>query len=370
MASKPYFVALGDIHLNPRIWTNRPDVQGDALLGLQNVVDVGCRLGVPIVLVGDLYDHAEQRDPELMRSCQVELDRAHDKGLQVYAIQGNHDKRAVPWYLLHRHVQHIGDGEALCFKVDGPLVVGFDYDLHDRIRDKLLALSTASPMPKILFLHQAVKQALGFEGAWNCDLEWVPEGIPLTVMGDIHKEWSQRIRPGQEALYTGSGCARSVAEFGDRSITVVNEDLTWSREPVWTRQMIALQGAPEELDEKLTTWLASRPAKPPTTGYNPWLPFVRLTFMEDQVPAIQAIQAKHPGVLWDLLPVKIQHGSNLTITDPTLPSRQEILDRVLQAPNNATLNRARRLALDLLDAKSPADVLLQHRTAFLENAPC
>jgi hypothetical protein len=66
-----------------------------------------------------------------------------------------------------------------------------------------------------LVLHQALKQGLGFDGSWNCDLDWVPSDKTQNVwIGDLHRVmqelWSQdhRVR----ALYTGSQYMTTVDE--------------------------------------------------------------------------------------------------------------------------------------------------------------
>ena len=352
------FVALGDIHLSDYIWRDLPDIRGDAELGLRNLVDQAIRLNVPAVIVGDLYDRAEQRDAGSIRIFDTQMARLKAAGLPCYAIQGNHDKRSIPWYALNPHVRHIGDGQPV--EINGVACRGLDYALHDTIRERLGNLGLDGELPEVLFLHQAVRQALKFDGAWNCDLEWVPEGIPLVVMGDIHREWEMTFRPGQRALYTGSGCPRNRDEFGPRTILGVRRNLEWDRLPVPTRAMRHLVWSSEAPGE-VAQWVATNRAvihEDLTLA-----PLLKVTCLDSQAQEIHQALREFTGLHLDIEQVPdLKALKALELSLPDLPSRSELLGRVIQGPGRDT---ARRLAQELLETQgSQADVLLAHRTQF------
>jgi hypothetical protein len=356
----PALVALGDIHLSDTIWRARPDISGDAILGLRNLVDTALSLKVPAVIVGDLFDTASQQDPRCLAGFMHEMDRMRGAGLEVWGIQGNHDKRPIPWYTLHPHVRHFGDGEPV--QIGGLSCLGFDYNLQDGIRESLARLTqdithmNLMGAPDVLFLHQFVKQSLQIEGAWNCDLEWIPPGIPVTVIGDIHQEQEFRFGNGQRAYYTGSGHPRSTAEFGPRSILVVNRDLTVWRHQVPTRPMwggVWVSGRADEIER----WLAESAPMAATSGLPPVL---HLTFQrEDSKVLTEWLQDLPREVLSVLVPVSQQSHVVASSQDTTLVTPEVLIKGFCQG------REARQLALDLLGARqSLSDVITQHRTQF------
>lgn len=359
---QPAFLALGDIHLSGRIWGSRPDVTGDDILGLDNLLDQGIRLQVPVVLVGDLYDTANQTDPRLILAFQRWVERARNHGIAVYALQGNHDRRAVPWYAVDPYVQHIGDGREV--SIGGLTCRGYDFDLQDRIHGRLKELADL-PAPQVLFLHQAARQALKFDGAWNCDLAEVPPGIPLTVLGDIHRPMSGEIRPGQEWAYTGSGCPRSTEEFGARSVLRVNRDLSWSRIPVPGRPMrheVWRDGTADEL----LSWVEETREMAETTSL---AHFLKLTYTQARVEEVNALKGllaglglRQPVLYWDDLVVGRSEAPDGQAGPLSVPTPRAILEGLL--PDSP---RALNLALDLVTSPAPLpDTLQGHRVQFVD----
>jgi len=263
--ANPAFIALGDLHLDFYIWRKFKQVKGDSFLGFTSLINRGIALGVPVVLVGDIFDTVEP-DPAIIRFFRREMDRCRDNDVEVYAIQGNHDRRPIPWYsAVHDWPIHIGDGEEV--DINGIGCVAFDNMTRDKIEDAIMSLRDCVPKPDVLFLHQAVRQMLSFEGAWNCDLDWIPEGIPATIMGDIHKEWEHKIREGQKAYYTGSSHPREAPEIGSKSCIVVNDDLSVERLPIDYRPMTKLYVRSDKELEDLRSWVneavESNPKLPP-----------------------------------------------------------------------------------------------------------
>jgi DNA repair exonuclease SbcCD nuclease subunit len=228
---KPIAVALGDIHLDTRIWTKLSAVTNDAFLGYEAFLQVAAKLCVPAVIVGDLFDVSKPQ-PELVRFHRRCMDFCQKENIPVFFLQGNHDKQPGSGWAAatHEWPQYIGDGRP--FSLNGVQTTGLDYATIDDIEPKIRQVQTP-----LLFLHQAVKQALGFEGAWNCDLDWVPPCVQLTVLGDIHKPVDMTTSDGRKACYTGAGHARDIDQTGPKSVVVINDDLTYYREPIASRQI-------------------------------------------------------------------------------------------------------------------------------------
>ncbi len=119
------FLALGDLHLDTAIWRKHRQVTGDPQAALRCLVDLAAELKVPMVLLGDIFDVS---DPEssLVQFFRSEMERAHAAGVPVYCIQGNHDKRTVPWYTAcSPYPVHVGDGKPVA--INGVSCIGYDY---------------------------------------------------------------------------------------------------------------------------------------------------------------------------------------------------------------------------------------------------
>ena len=251
--SKRAFIAAGDLHLDHLIWRKLHSVTGDAALGFDSLIHYAIEWHLPLVLVGDVFDSSSPQ-PSVVDMFRRGMDLLAKESVPVYVIQGNHDKREVPWpSATHDLPKWIGNGVQTT--VGGVSCVGFDYEMKENIHSKLLELADRPHLPSVLFMHQACKQALKFEGRWNCDLELVPEGIPLTVMGDIHTAWAEDIREGQHALYTNATHPRNMAERGDKGFVVVNTDLTYERIPLPVRPMEVFSVYSRSQLDEMVTWV-------------------------------------------------------------------------------------------------------------------
>jgi len=243
--------------LEPFIWTKYKSVVGDAFAGFESFIDLGIELHLPIVLLGDIFDTVKP-SPMVMRFFRKQMDRCVAENIPVFAIQGNHDKQPVPWYVAcHDGVRHIGDGTPV--HINGVDCVGFDYALRETIEEQVAELAQLERRPQCLMMHQAAKQALRFEGKWNVDLELVPSDIPLILMADIHTPWHAKIRDGQNAYYTGPSSPREIGQIGPKSCILVNTDLSSERLPITYRQILRVNAtAPDQLSAA-EAWLADLP---------------------------------------------------------------------------------------------------------------
>lgn len=245
----PIAVALGDIHLDDKIWTKLPSIAGDAETGYAAFLAVALKLKVPAVIVGDLFDVAKPL-PSLIRLHRRYMDICQAEGVKVFVLQGNHDKQTSPWATAsHDWPVYVGDGTP--FTLGAHQVTALDYASMDVIEAQMRRTTTP-----LLFLHQAVRQALGFENAWNCDLDWVPECVRLTVLGDIHKPMDFDLTGGRKACYTGAGHARDIDQTGPKSVIVINDDLSYYREPIESRLIKKLYVKSVKDIEDVNAWIA------------------------------------------------------------------------------------------------------------------
>ncbi len=274
------FIAMGDAHLEELIWRRYRQISGDAEMAFTALVDLAIEHFLPLVLLGDVWDTVKP-PPSMLRFFRQQMDRLHAEGIAVYAIQGNHDKRDVPWYVaVHDHVQHIGDGRPVT--INGLRCRGYDYQLREQIQQRLVEV--ANDPPQCLFLHQACKQALNFDGAWNCDLEWVPEGIPLVLMGDIHKYWRHTIRAGQTAYYTGTTHPRDLSQLGSKAAMVVMDDLTVEQLPLPVREIQLFKVSCAVHLRDVTDWITATQAM-----QQPLPPVAFLRYVPDMAAEVLAI---------------------------------------------------------------------------------
>lgn len=359
--SRPAFLALGDLHLKPHIWSSHRQVVGDAFVGFTSFIDLALELFLPVVLVGDIFDSVKL-DPVVTHFFRKEMDRCAGEGLPVYAIQGNHDKQHTPWYTaLHDHVQHIGDGQPV--DIGGVICRGLDYALKDQIHAQLADISQQE-LPQCLFLHQATRQALKFEGRWNCDLQAVPEGIPLIVMGDIHREWHQTVRPGQEAYYTGPLCAQDISQVGPKTCMMIHQDLTIERLPIAYREIQRFRFTAPDLVRQANDWLETLDKEPvlPPVAYVEHTPDVGVALIElaeqwDGKAIVIGEQFASPEEL------ELSTDDDRQTVDEVI-SVDELLTRLIDPEEEP---EAFQLVLDLINRvgeESIVDIINTHRDKF------
>jgi len=306
---KPIAVALGDIHLDNLIWTRLTGVTGDAFLGYVSFLAVAKQLGVPAVIVGDLFDVAKP-PPELVRFHRICMDKCQEAGTKVFFLQGNHDKQPGSGWAAatHEWPTYIGDGKP--FDLNGVQATGLDYATIDEIEPKVRAVTTP-----LLFLHQAVRQALGFDNAWNCDLDWVPPCVKLTVLGDIHKPYDMQTADGRPACYTGSGHARDIDQTVPKSVVVINDDLTYTRHPIPSREIAKFRCTSVTDIEAANAWQKSAQI---VEGLKPLLWLAHTSELAAEIAALKTICSNEGRVLVTT--------ERIISDEPVSPTVQDALD--------------------------------------------
>jgi hypothetical protein len=249
---KPLAVCLGDIHLDTCIWRRIRHVQGDAYLGLKSAIDVAIKYNVPFFMVGDIFDSVNPDTYVIREIFRPLMDLAESNGVPVYFIQGNHDKREIPWpCAVHTYPVWLENGKVK-LRLGDYTLRGLDYMVHDDF-DEIIDETKSD----ILLIHQAVKQCLPFDGKWNADLECVNKDVKLVVMGDIHQEWECTLTSGAKAYYTGPGHARDMSQAGPKSVLIINDDLSISREPIPSRVMVKKLVTSDEELNSFKAWVDS-----------------------------------------------------------------------------------------------------------------
>lgn len=371
---KPAFMAMGDLHLDTRIWKGYPSIAGDACLAFSEVVNRAMEWGVPLVLLGDVFD-TQAVSTELVQFFRREMDRCQEEGLSVYFIQGNHDRRDPPWCsAIHDHPVYIGDGVPVT--IGGVSCVGFDYAVKDVIHNRLETLYSLDPCPPVVFLHQALHEALRIEGAWNCDLDWINPAVRLVVLGDIHKEM-EFVHRGMRAVYTGVSHLRELPQRGPHACLLVNDDLSYVRIPLTYRPVEKFSLYLYEDVERLEQWLDAAVSKGSaltplswvfhTSEFNTEVARLRVKFAGRAIVVDDVIASAEDLRLVDQ---EIEQENTPDDVSAELPSAEELLRQVLDPVEDA---EAFALVLALLatgaDDAKPLDIIQEFGKRILEGKP-
>lgn len=245
------FAFIADSHISSR--GIRSEIgHEDSIFALKQAVEYCLKEEIPLVIGGDLF-HRSRPESWLLAKANEVLNLMPSGS--VWAIQGNHDlDPEFPWFS-HCQVAHF-DQKAV--EIGSYRVYGADYAPSQKIAEKLLNV----PQVDILVGHQALKQGLGFDQAWNMDLNWVqPQKVRHLLMGDLHRVYQTlRSDDGQvTALYSGVQYATKADEIGQHSLIRVFDrprdfpdvQLPVSRIPLLERPMLRLSIESEEQFNRL-----------------------------------------------------------------------------------------------------------------------
>ena len=360
----PALLCQGDMHLSHLIWFARKEIRDDALVAFTELIDTAISMKLPLVLVGDLNDTVNP-PTDIVEFIRSQIDRCQAADIRVFFIDGNHDKRPImPWLTaIHDWPVHI-DNKLI--EVNGLKIAGFDYRLAPDIEKALAELGSWPELPQVLFLHQAVKQGLGFVGAYNCDLDMIPAGIPLTIMGDIHGPAEYPTRGGI-ALYTSSTHPRDIQEVGFKSMVIVNSDLTYSRLGYMSqrnfRKVVLVEDHTENLQE-LLEWahkaVVNFPILPPVL----WVEYsLACTSFVEELAA--RLTDAGPGVILVRQAMKFRAHSEIEkdVDTSDVPTVAQLVPRVVDP---AVHPFAHQMTLALTDPKcDPQEVIASFRARFL-----
>lgn len=267
---------IGDLHLSFTIWERYRAITGDSQFSLDEIIRTVDEAGIRhLVLLGDIFDTTEPH-PALVKMFRRFLESCSCAGIRVYYIQGNHDRRVVPWpTAVSGDIIWIGGGEPTT--IAGRSVTGFDYMARDAAAEAMAKLGANSGASvDILCLHQACRQYLDIEGCWNFDLEWVPDNVQDVFMGDIHEPWSAEVG-NHGCWYSGAGHTRSITEAKHaKSVLVRRADGSTDRLQFRCRPIKAFAIDDTTKDTSLAemrNWLAEKVAQEP-----PLPPVIYLTY--------------------------------------------------------------------------------------------
>ena len=248
---------VADLHLTPLTWNDYPGLRGDAYFAWDQIVG-WCVDHKPLALIlgGDVFDKLKP-DSESVVRFQRGVDKLHAAGVAVLAIQGQHDRSTPPWTDVASCVQWIGDGKLRTIGAGNGVTVrimGYDCTPADIIHSCLENDREHNNVPDLLVIHQLVKAAVPFEGAWDFDQTWTE--APLILAGDYHgAEQFGRV------LYSGAATMRKIDERGPKSFVVISPHMNE------VKPKAAKKAKPKKPKTKKAKKAKSKPAKKPAAKY-------------------------------------------------------------------------------------------------------
>ncbi len=342
-------VFAADLHLAPLIWQDQPDVTDDAYYAWSQIVDY-CLKTKPsaLVLGGDVWNRSRP-DPDSVIRFVRSIDVLAAIGVDIFAIQGQHERATPPWTAVHTAIRYIGDGQLV--RVTDPdigkfTMRGFDCQSTSSIRDAMKASGVACD---VLVVHQLARQVLNIEGAWDFDETWVPAKVKLILAGDYHEP----VNAGR-LYYSGSTHMRSIDERTPRSFITIGKGFKVTRQPLKQRAVIEVLVLDEhQLEEAEAAVAAYKAGKLPIVIDTPVV-YARISAdVPNVVDRLKAACEASKAVL----KTKIVGGGTEVVEDIQLPEGEITLETCLnQALDREQDPELHSFVLALLRAKEPRTV--------------
>ena len=204
-------ILTADWHLTHNKWKHRPEINGDALCSLKQVVKHAQDFNLPILAAGDIFD-TPRPSTGLLRDVRDILfqERA------VAYVNGNHDKVTPPWFevvLGQRPILNYNrlgvlshwtlssgcpvEPEQYNLKNELPggkkkhawFVYGIEYvETAEKLQERLDALTeqtAPNPMKHLLVLHQGLEGLIPKMTAELTD-GMIPDWVDMVLCGHIH----------------------------------------------------------------------------------------------------------------------------------------------------------------------------------------
>lgn len=346
----------GDLHLSQYIWTKYRDIEGDSQYGLTQFVDHGLRLFKEgkvshLFFLGDLFDSISP-STGIVQVVRSEIDRCKEAGLPVLFIDGNHDKRPVPWLsAIHSWAKYVGDGQP--FEIQGQTLAALDFTDIDSVEQWVRSLPEEV---STIFLHQQCRQYMDIPGIWDFDLDWVPQTVRRVIMGHVHDAWKFEYRAGCCAYYTGSTHMRAIDQSYDKSSLLLKADLSVERLPLKERPtrrfdiefLPQLDDVREWVEQKLESEL------PPVA-----MVYYHLAEQEDVLPVLHELDQSFAGRVIPRLAHEKRKGEKADQSAaPTLTSLSELASQVADPEEQPHVFR---LAMDVMGGSTPIEQLVEQR---------
>jgi DNA repair exonuclease SbcCD nuclease subunit len=199
-----------DLHIKPASVVRKRTLSDDAFYALDQIESVATIRGVTaVILGGDVYDSSTPGGEAVNRMAAF-IRNLNSVGIEVYYIEGNHDRINKNPYLStkhydeHRLLSSIGAiplSATETTAIDGLRYVGIDYCPVQSLHEKLDAV----PECEVMCLHAGFKHLLGFEGAYDLTIGDIPVAVKnLVLVGHVHTHDTRQTQNGVTVASSGS----------------------------------------------------------------------------------------------------------------------------------------------------------------------
>ena len=230
---------LADVHLDAPLggFGDEADVRrGQVLDAFRAVSDMAIETAVDAVLIsGDLFDSPQPAERTVI-AVRETVRRLLERGVDVAAVPGNHDARALNPGLYAEALDgadvflepRFGEPARFGREAGELLVYGVGYDAAeepDPIATFERARSAASTAAHVVLLHGSVPGAPHWASGSSLSLAW--EGlagleVDYIALGDLHRFRAPEELEGLPACYPGSFAAVDMTEAGLRGPVLVH----------------------------------------------------------------------------------------------------------------------------------------------------
>jgi len=201
------FVLASDLHLDPLIWSDRPQIHGDAYRAFAQIVDYAIRMAEPLLLAGDLADK-KRPSPQTVACIFEQMDRMQRAGLPVYFVQGQHElDRDVPWFTIHPWPQYV---HRKTFTIAGRQFYGLDWLPRGWLQEELQQIPAGA---EFLLCHQVWEEFMGTNCATDGTMAAIPH-VKYVLTGDYHKHLTAEFTGGQGSVTAVSCGSTHLREIG------------------------------------------------------------------------------------------------------------------------------------------------------------
>lgn len=315
---KPVAVFTGDNHLRPRTWIKRPDLYGDSYWSFQQIVGACKAMGLPLLLLGDLFN-SDYPDAATVGFYLQQMQRMQAQNLPVFSVEGNHDKSTTSWASLAPNVQTDGS-----FVLGGVHFHGISFCTGPTLQ---AAIDAIPPETQVLLMHQSWKE-IQRVGATDASLRMLPRAVTL-LTGDYHVSgtYTENAVDGGfvHAYSPGSTVLQDISEAPQKYYGVLYDDLSVAWSPLQTRAVLRVSCMSEE-DADTVTQLGREPV--PVSPYLPdhlQKPILRIRYL-DSLPEISARLTAACGERYHLFLEPTITQEVIEITPEALPRASESLE--------------------------------------------
>ena len=174
---------ISDAHLSGGMYVHRPLIKGDSYRALDSITADILSKDQPgsVIFCGDNFNTPKPSPEDVQHMTDV-INCFREKGIPVYAVQGNHDLCCgLSWM----HICGALDLTEKVHDIEGRRVCGLDYTPGTKIIDELNRIDGEIECD-ILVIHQAFRHLSPFD-TFSLSIEDVPGSVlEAVVSGHIH----------------------------------------------------------------------------------------------------------------------------------------------------------------------------------------